>query len=240
MRALLFSLATFAVLAAAPVGAQESDYSTKETRVLMHAYAKCVVGRRPAKASEAIVRNVDNGTILRDYQSLVVGECLARQVLETTMMRFGGDLYRYALADALVNRELPNAPAPDLAAVQQLDHRDPGPVPQQIAANGKKLSRRAYEAAVKGHERSAAFSFLSRYGECVVRSNAAGAKALLLTRPDSAEETAQFGALRPALASCLPEGEMLKFGRTTLRGTVAINYYRLVQAARAAETKAAS
>jgi hypothetical protein len=78
-----------------------------------------------------------------------------------------------------------------------------------------------------------AYAFLSHYGECIVRADTAGAKALLLATPDSADEAARFAALGPSLSRCLPEGTTLRFGKVTLRGSVAINYYRLAYAARA-------
>ena len=52
-----------------------SDYSPKETRRLMFDYAKCVVGRREALASQAILANVDNGAIMKSYPKLIDGAC---------------------------------------------------------------------------------------------------------------------------------------------------------------------
>lgn len=213
---------------------EDAEYSTKETRALTHAYAQCVVRRQAAKASEAILANVGNGVLLRDYRMLIRPECLTRQIHQATQMRFGGDLYRYALADALVNREMAGRPAPDLEAAARLDHYDAGPAPQEVDAKGRKLGKRKLEAAREGYDRDVAFAFLSRYGECIVRVDTAGSKSLLVTTPDSAEEAARFTALRPALSRCLPEGQTQRFGKVALRGSVAINYYRLAHAARPA------
>jgi hypothetical protein len=211
----------------------DADYSTKETRALTNAYAQCVVKRQPAKASQAIAANVDNASILRDYRMLIRDECLTRQIHQSTQVRFTGDLYRYALADALVNRELAAQPVPVLDTVPRLDHRDSGPPPQPVDAKGRKLGKRKLEAARANYGRDVAYAFLSHYGECIVRADTAGAKALLLATPDSADEAARFAALGPSLSRCLPEGTTLRFGKVTLRGSVAINYYRLAYAARA-------
>jgi len=202
----------------------------------MHSYAKCVVKRQPAKASEAILANVDNAVIMRRYPMLLVSDCLANAAPEGVSMRFTGDLYRYALADALVNRELAAWRPTDLAAVPRLVHRDPGQPPSRVSPSGKRQGKRKYEAAVEAYGREAAYAYLSRYGECVARVDAAGAKALLLTGPDTPQETAAFAALRPALERCLEEGRTLRFGRVTLRGSIAINFYRLAHSARAAAT----
>jgi hypothetical protein len=227
-------LALAAPCAMAPAAAPYSDYSTKETRALMHAYAKCVIKRQPAKAAEAILANVDNSTILKRYPMLLSGECLGNAARENVQMRFTGDLYRYALADALVNRELAGWTVPDLAPVPHLAHRDPGEPPARVTAKGRRIGKRNYAAALDAYEREVGYAYLSRYGECIVRSDPKGTKALLLTGPDAPAETAAFNALRPAFQACLTEGRTLRFGRVALRGSVAINFYRLAHTARAA------
>src|SRR4051812_44923749 len=239
MRILLLALALLGPTAAVSAAENDSDYSTKETRALVHAYAKCVVGIQPSKASEAIVANVDNGTILRRYPMLLIEYCMNRQVHENVRVRFTGDLYRYALADALVNREFAARPAPDFAGVPPLVHRHPE-APTQVTPAGKRLGKRKYEAALQSYESDVVYAFLSRYGECIARLDAIGSRALLLTRPDTPEESARFAALRPALERCMPAGRTLKFGRVTLRGLIAINFYRLAHAAPAPVTGTAS
>jgi hypothetical protein len=226
-------------LLASPVPASagdDSEFSTKETRALTHGYAKCVVQRQAAKASEAIVSNVDNPTLLRRYPMLISSDCLGGLSVVTVQMRFTGDLYRYALADALVNRELAGWTAPDLSRVPRLSHDDFGEPPARMTPAGKPVGKRKYEAARQAYERKVGFAYLSRFGECVVRSDPADSKALLLTRPDTPEETAAFAALRPSLQACLAAGQTLSFGKAALRGTIAINFYRVAHAARAAAT----
>jgi hypothetical protein len=234
--ALVLPLLTVAAPAAAFQSGYDFEYSSKEVRPLMQAYADCVVRRQPARASEAVLANLGNEALLKNYQELIIGECLVRQTHAESQMRFKGDLYRYALAEALFKRELAAQPALDLSAAPKLDHRAPGPAPQPVDAKGHKLSKRRYEEAVAGYRQQVAFAFLSKYGECVVRQAPVEARALLLTKADSGEETGRFGLLRPALAACMPEGHTISFGRVALRGTVAINYYRLAHAARAAAT----
>jgi hypothetical protein len=231
-----FVLATAMVLGQPLGSSTETDLSTKETRAVVHGYAKCVVKRQPLQAAEAIKRNVDNNTILKDYPKLMDGGCLRGGPGEVIQARFGGDLYRYALADALVSRDLATFSGNDFSALPKLDHRAPGEPPANVTAKGKKLSKKQFEAAVASYETAQSFTYLSVYGECVVRSAPLWAQALLLATPDSPEETARFRALSPALSSCLPEGATMKFGKVTLRGTIAINYYRLAMAARAAAT----
>src|SRR5687768_7266126 len=56
-----------AIVAAAPGYALRPEFSNKETRAIMHGYAKCIVDRYRRKASEALLRNVDNRTFMREY-----------------------------------------------------------------------------------------------------------------------------------------------------------------------------
>jgi hypothetical protein len=100
------------------------------------------------------------------------------------------------------------------------------------------MSETKYQEALEGHRHAVGFSYLSKYGECVVRYDAAGAKSLLLTAPDSEGETARFTDIQRALGVCLGEGAKLSFGRVALRGTIAINYYRLAHAAGAGASAA--
>lgn len=231
MKLHLLAAALVSVAAAASAAAPRGEFSLREIRSFTHAYARCVVARRHLKASEALLSNVDNATLIREYPTLIVPDCVPKKPGHSLRMSFAGDLYRYALADALIDRELATLDVRDLSAVPRLDHRDPGPPPQPVGTNGKRLSKKKYEAAIKGHQVASNFFYLSHYGECVVRGAPAEAKALVLTVPDSVQEKSAFDSLQPALATCLPEGKTIKFGREALRGTIAINYYRLARAA---------
>jgi hypothetical protein len=244
-RLLLLAASAFAVAAPAaaapPWGDTDltnnaKDLSTKDTRAVVHQYAKCVVKRQPRKAADAIQRNLDASAMRKAYPALIDGDCLRGGPMEVLRASFSGDLYRYAIADALVGRDLAAWSPTEFSALPRLDHNAPGEPPAQVDRKGRKIKQAAYQAAVASYDESRAFTYLSLYGECVVRSMPADAKALLLTKPDSAEETDRFKALAPALQSCMAEGQTMKFGRTTLRGTIAINLYRLAMAARAAAT----
>jgi len=226
------SVLAFIVVAAAAAGAPqpESDLSIKETRRILDDYGTCIVKRWPKVASEAIVRNVDNHELLTRYKRLIDGSCLPVRRAGALRVRFMGDQYRYALADALVRRELAAQPAPILDGVPMLVHRE-AVAPGKLSPKGKPLTPAQYAAALKGYEEAKAFNFISRYGECVVRVNPAAVRALLLSRPETDEERMRFTALSTAFGTCLPEGQTLSFGKLPLRGTLAVNYYRLAMAA---------
>lgn len=222
------AMALSASLAAEPY----TDVSLSETRLIAYDYAKCVVGRHARSASAALLVDVDNGTMMRSHHDLIDGDCLVQTMHTGARMKFPGDLYRYALADALFAREFATTPVIDPSNVPALERRTlpdpPAPLPASASANDKAK----YEEALKDFDEVQSFRVLGEYGECVVRANPAAAKALLLTRPETTSENRSFDALRPALAECLPPDKTLTFGRFVLRGTIAVNYYRLAHSLR--------
>lgn len=218
------------VLGAAVAAQPQSDFSTKETRRILDDYGTCIVQRWSRIASEAIIANVSNRELMTRYKRLIDGACLQRGRPGALTARFVGDQYRYALADALVRLELAARPAPLLAGVPPLRHHE-AVEPSKLSAKGKPLKPAQYAAALKSYEEAKGFNYLSRYGECVVRVDPAGVRGLLLARPETPEEGARFSALSTPLATCLPEGQTLRFGKLALRGTLAVNYFRLAKAA---------
>ncbi len=221
-----------ALLAAAAVAPSDSDYSIGETRKLVADYGRCVVRKEPRQAAEAILRNVNNKILMREYPRLIDGACVPTPAGTTVKVRFKGDQFRYALADALFRKDLAGLPAPVLAAVPALDQRIPTP-PAKLDKKGRPLRERDYADALKDYDQDLAFTYLSQFGECVVRANPAAARALLLTDPETAPEVAGFAGLQSAMGGCLEEGHTLAFGKEALRGTIAVNYYRLATAAAA-------
>lgn len=233
MRSVLLATAAGISLWAASIATAASDYSVTETRRIAYDYARCVIGnaRNAAAASDVLLGNVDNDTIKTKYGRLIDGNCLVSTIHAGGQMKFPADLYDYALADALVGRELAALPVPNLSNVAPLERRKLPPEPAPPPANAGKSEKARYAKALKDFDDAKSLRALGEYGECIVRTNPAGAKALLLTRPETAAETSSFDALRDAFAQCLPEGRTLSFGKVVLRGTIAVNYYRLAQAA---------
>ena len=231
MRAGLFILGAALALTPALAKEKDNDLSVAETRKLLADYGLCVVKKQAARASEAILKNVDNRVLIDDYGRLIDGSCLPVRRGDTLMVRFKGDQYRYSLADALVSQEYASQAAPALESLPPLDHRDPGTPPWQFDKKGKPLSAKKIADNLASYEQAKTFTFLSRYGECVVRADPAAARALLLAKPETAEENARFAALSEPLGLCMPVGHTLGFGKLVLRGTIAINYYRLAKAA---------
>jgi hypothetical protein len=197
------------------------EMSQSDLRLAYHTYGECIIKGHMRRAAEAILSNADDEALF-DYRELFAGSCFHVPPGWLTMFTLHADHVRYAIADALVAKQLATQPAPNLASVPLLDHRDPGPPP---------TAGRASEASLSAYKEKRAFSVLSQFGECAVRTDVAAAKALLLTEPESKEEAGAFTRLTPALANCMPEGETVTLTKLPLRGTIAVNYYRLARAA---------
>lgn len=235
MRARFTLFAAFAAsstIAAAFVPADGTD--TKEEvriRKIMHSYAKCVVGQKHDLATKAILSNVGTDAISKTYPGLMIGDCLP----PGTEMRFGLDLYRYALADALVNADFAISGETDFSNRLPLAHL---PFPDRSAFDqelAKVKSKRKQEELKTQFSKANGVAWLSRFGECIVRAEPKKSRYWLLTPPDVPEETSRINDLRTAFNGCIGTGTV-KFNRITLRGTVAINYFRLARATAVGKT----
>lgn len=230
MSTLVFAFA-FGAAQFTPVSGQPSDYSAKDTRDIVRDFGDCIVKRHQQSASAAILANADNHQLRRNYPYLFDNDCLSFKDIGWTLVSFDGDQFRYILADALVRAEFAKSAPLNLKVVPPLSHSDPGQPPSAVGSGGKPLRSQAYERANENYRIAAAFAFLSRYGECVVRADPDEAHALILTMPNSPQEASQFATMQSTLGACLPAGQQLKFGKLDLRGTIAVNYYRLAKAA---------
>jgi hypothetical protein len=198
----------------------------KQVRLLVANYGDCIVKREPRLAAEAILRGDEDRDLISQYPRLVQETCVPMQGADRVQVSFSGNQYRYALAEALVRRDLGSLPAPVLDDVPGLIHAkepaEPSTDRQGLPVTGRKLA-----AAISEYKQSKATNYMWRFGECVVRVDAASSKLLLMTEPESASERAAFGTLGNALGTCLGEGRTIELGKADLRGTIAVNYYRL-------------
>jgi hypothetical protein len=227
----VFSLILIAILfSTSSVGLAKVKRADVTERAVMRDYSACVVKQKRDLAAAALLDSATNEQILKNYKGLIIGDCLKQATIYGGTMRFGGDLYRYALAEALVNEELRDITFMSFDDRATLAHHE---LPTKEAfeqALAAAKSKRKKEQVEKSFEDAVSNSWLSRFGECVVRSDPTRSKAWLLAKPSTPAEDAQVSALKPVFNSCLTGNGSMKFNRITMRGLVALNYFRLARA----------
>ena len=199
-------------------------------REIQARYGECVVRNQSAAAREFVLAPQLEGEARRKIMFRINDSaCLVDASSHyDSKMRFPGDTMRYALADALVRREFASA-APSLASAGPIAHAvlnesEYAPKP------GKKAKPSELAELASKRQRQVAAIVMSRYGECVVRTSPAASYALLMSQPTTPSEDAAIAALKPAFGNCVEAGQTFALDKATLRGTVAMNYYRLAHA----------
>lgn len=233
-------LLTALVSASSAPAADKSD--AKEVREIQVKYGECVIKKHLKAARHFVLTpNMDDDEWRKAISKVGDGGCLvaAADAAGGIAMTFPTDMMRYTLAEALVRREFAAGPVSsikDAAALEEptLDEAKYQPKP------GKKLNKAKLERLQESRSKRVALIYLAKFGECVVRQESIQSHALLMAQSATVEETRAFNALMPAFGNCLAPGETLKFNKTVLRGTIAMNYYRLANAPRVAATQEAA
>lgn len=239
--------AAVALLLATALGsaaqAEPMPGSRGELNEYIQAYAKCTVRYNHHRAQELVLSNVTDDRVEHDFKDIYVSEPMAwvsgcKELLIRTgvAFRLQPGLYRAALAQELVEAEMKAAPQASFSDRSALAHW----TPEDQASFDRRLasvsgeSKRARITAE--HDAEAAKIWLAVYGECVVRKDPVTAWSWLVAKPGSSAETDAIARLGPAFGDCLVSGKTLNFPKDVLRGSIAINYYRLAKAPVAAAT----
>ena len=197
-----------------------------KVRKVHSGYGACVVRRNHADSVRLIADGVDNSVVMKKYPKLIDGDCLVKAANPKSGigMQLPGDMLRYAIADALVARDLATSELTDLDRVAPLRHPvlEPTLMPESISPEAKETKIALRKAEI----------FMSTFGECVVRADPQHALKLLRTKVATVEEAAALTPLAGAFGKCAPGGASFKVNRTMMRGTIAVNYYRLAVAPR--------
>lgn len=214
---------------------EDAGLTDLQTRQLTFDFGRCVVKQRAKAAGRVIVDNLGNSEIIRNHGALIDGKCLVRSwpksSNDSVRMTLPGDMLRYSLADALIAVEFPNG-MPDLAKQPALDHR-PVILADYEPKPGKKVKPGQLEELARDKAKAMMFDVMARFGECVVRGNPPLAHRLILSKPGTPDERATFVGLKPTLNNCLEAGQTFKVNFAMVRGTVALNAYRLARSATA-------
>jgi hypothetical protein len=221
----MMALALFLAAAATP-----ADLSAGPGRAVMRDFAECMARNHSREAKELV--GIDHSAILsRDQMKLFKSGCLSGTAAAS--LRGGHALYRFALAEALLHREYRKKLPSDPSLAAPITH----PI---LAANAPMAANWVAWGGLAERwpafrDKARAFSVVSAFGDCVVRAAPGKAWMLLTTDISSPDEKAAIARLQPAMGSCVPSGAQIELSPNNIRGTIALNYYRLLQAPRAAQ-----
>ena len=200
------------------------------------AYARCTVRNHHNSARDMILSNVDNKSMERKFGDIYTEEPLAfvpncrELILISRSVVIEPDAFRASVAEVLVKKDHSDGAAGDFTNVLPLTHIQA----ESDQAYNVKISAAKFEKQrariKKSHDQDVSRSWLSVYGECVVRFNTTASRDWVVSKLGSAAEAEAISLIKPALSACLLEGEALTFDKYTLRGTLAINYYRMAMA----------
>ena len=225
----LYALLALTVLAASqPATARSARVADPaEIRAALGFYGTCIVKREGEIASKSVLSGEFLDPRSDEGKRLVQKECLADRV---TVARFPDAALKGAMADALVTRSLDRLTATSFDGVPALTYAAPWPV-RLTDRNGSDLPPERIEAQQRKYDEKLGEVARGKMAECVTRAAGAPVRALLATPAASQAELAALQAVAPSLAGCLPAGQTIGFDRMTLRGALAVAYYRLASAA---------
>lgn len=239
IRSVFLAATGLAVFAAA------ASAATPDSRLMRQAladYGSCIVKREPVKARAFVLSGGFLSRRDQDEQMLLSPECNVadqlfragfaeqRGMANRARLRLPDVMIRWAIGQALFDRDVAKLGGGSFAAVPALTYEEPFPV-RTTTKDGDPLPAERIAEQQRRFDEKAGDVALARVGECVVRADGAAARAALITAQDTPEELAALKALAPALSNCLPKGQTLGFDRMSLRGSLAVAYYRLASAA---------
>jgi hypothetical protein len=220
--------ASLCVFPCPPAGATNKG---GEARAMMNRFAACTVQRQPEFARRFVL-NPGARPSPSDLEKVAPPECLWRAGRDVIELSMRDALYRGALAERLIRGDLSDSPALDPASLPALEWPDPER-PSLVDQRGRGLPAAAQKEAQRRYAAAVADNRIMPLGECVVRADPAGSRAVMTTEEDSPEELAKLKAMSPTIARCIARGGTPNFNRTILRAALAVSYYRLGAAARA-------
>lgn len=231
----------FTALAVVATAAPAAAPDPKAIRKALADYGKCIVKREPNKTRAFVLGGGFITRRERDENILLSPECMPGEELvraglaarggtvSRARLRLPDVMIRWSIGQALFDRDQAALTTTDFSGVPALAYEEPFPV-RKTTRDGKPIPAERVADQQRRFDEKAGDVALSRVGECVVRTDAAMARAALLTPMDTPQELAALQAVAPALSKCLPQGQTLGFDRMSLRGSLAVAYYRLASA----------
>jgi hypothetical protein len=221
-------LVAVALATTSPVAAERpSDIA--RTRAIATAYADCVVGRYTAMAVDSVVNELPNDEISERYRRLNNVSCMGEaRTGSVEGLGFGGDSFRYMLAEGLVRLHYASGGPTDFSSVPALVRT---PVASLDEAALARMSARRQQELREAHGSAMGLRTMALLGECVARRNPETVRRIALTDPASPAESEAIALVQPTIGSCIPSGSTVRLNRAIVRGSLLLNYYRLAHAA---------
>jgi hypothetical protein len=138
-------------------------------------------------------------------------------------IEFGGDMFRYGLANALVKKDYLDKPILDFGIAPAVNHFHPAPLDAAIANDTSRKTKKLREDYANAMQ----IYMYSLIGECLSRRAPSQVVDLLGVPVGSKREQEKLAALTPALIDCGKIKQDTTFSQSWMRGGIALSYYRL-------------
>jgi hypothetical protein len=141
----------------------------------------------------------------------------------TIAIEFGGDMFRYGLANALVRKDYLDNPITDFSKAPPLRHFQPASLsPDDVSGKSRKSKQ-----AAKDHANAMQIFMYSLIGECLARRATVQVVELLRLPVSSKREGQALTGLAPTIIACGKMQKSMTFSQSWTRGAIALAYYRL-------------
>ena len=233
-------LAFIAAIMAVPAQAETPD--PRAMRQAMAEYGQCIVKREPVRSRDFILSGSFMSRRDQDERALLGIECMPGEKLireaigqkggtvSRARLRLPDAVIRWAIAQSLFDRDAIKLNAADFSAIPALKYEEPYPV-RTTTEDGDPLPEKRIAEQQRRFDEKAGDVAMAKLGECVARTDSAATRAVLVTTIDTMDELSALKSVTPALSKCLPAGQTLKLDRMSLRGSLAVAFYRLASAA---------
>lgn len=212
-----------------PAIAAAKRNSAVEGRKAAYEFAECTMKRNGRLASRIVLEQLRNSEIMDENRLLISGDCVPAGGW-TMEMRFPELHLQYALATVMVQSD-PTLTITEPSSIAPLKHRGIDEA-EYRSKPGKQVSEKRAAELLENRNEALVRVALSLIGECVVRAAPAKSEALVRSEVAGAAEAAALRSILPDLQGCILAGKQFNFSREMLRGTVAMNFYRLAKAPR--------
>ena len=235
MRRALRLLPLVALVSAPPSAAEPP--SPQQIRAFLAQYGECVAKREPDLAQKSVLSGASFSRDSAEGKRLMQRECMDPELLRNQAdgfagrlrMRFDEDTYRGVIAEALIAKHAAVVDLAKLPTIPVLTYEEPRPL-RTTDREGKAIPEDGLARQRAAIARKTQAMLMGKLGECAVRAAPVQSRAVMGTAIDTPAELQALNVLGPTLGQCIKAGETVSLDRVSVRGALAIAYYRLSQA----------